>query len=54
YAPQEVLGCQAVIQSVGTDPGLGGQVKGVPPDLEEGATANSAPTMLSSGGAAPS
>ncbi|KAJ1198471.1 hypothetical protein NDU88_002312 [Pleurodeles waltl] len=54
YAPQEVLGCQAVIQSVGTDPGLGGQVKGVPPDLEEGATANSTPTMLSSGGAAPS
>ncbi|KAJ1216280.1 hypothetical protein NDU88_003884 [Pleurodeles waltl] len=54
YAPQEVLGCQAVIQSVDTDPGLGGQVKGVPPDLEEGATANSAPTMLSSGGATPS
>ncbi|KAJ1170623.1 hypothetical protein NDU88_002496 [Pleurodeles waltl] len=54
YAPQEVLVCQAVIQSVGTGPGLGGQVKGVPPDLEEGATANSAPTMLSSGGAAPS
>ncbi|KAJ1204523.1 hypothetical protein NDU88_008300 [Pleurodeles waltl] len=54
YAPQEVLVCQAVIQSVGTDPGLGGQVKGVSPDLEEGATANSAPTMLSSGGATPS
>ncbi|KAJ1120124.1 hypothetical protein NDU88_008299, partial [Pleurodeles waltl] len=53
-ASQKVLVCQAVIQSEGTDPGLEDQVQGVPPDLEGGATDNSAPTMLSSEEATPS